>query len=332
MSDPEGVWSELARPPLGLSGRVHPANEDVWLAIDSDGRRHLLVRASTSSAGEILLATRGLRATTERLSVEHEPEEVWADVACLDPSFNPTFVAVADDLARGVTSNAASPIEAVRQTLRAWRWFWDADPGALSAEAAIGLFGELWFLERWAPFPESVGSWTGPEGNRYDFTSHAISVEVKATRAHSQGALRHRINGLDQLAVPETGDLYLFSIQAIDDQNAANSLPGLVARIRHRLLDRPDLLGLFDQRLGQAGWSPAHAERHAQTVRVIAEGLYRVDEAFPRLTRDSFALGVPVGVDEVTYVVDLAACERWLVARQPGQVTTLLAGLGQRPP
>jgi hypothetical protein len=328
MLDFADTWATLTRPSDGLTARPHPGSGGVWLALDSDGRRHLLVRATDAEPNQMLMATtRGLRAMTVLLSVEQEAEDVWTDISCLDPALNETFVKVADNLAEEVRSSPNEQLAAVRRTLRTWQWFWGIDPSNLSGEKALGLFGELWFIDRWAPFPEIIDSWFGPVGHRHDFSTTEISVEVKATQVLSDGPSRHRITSLDQLAPPETGSLYLFSLQLIRDPNAGNTLPGLIARVRARLASRPDLIGVLDQRLGQAGWSPAHADLHTQPYRIGAEELYRVNEGFPRLIRESFVGGIPVGVDDIVYTLDLAACKSWRVAAQPAQAVEILANL-----
>ena len=188
MSEAAGVWSGIRPPVEGLSAKLHPRGGGVWLALDPQGRRHLLVRADQTDAGETLMTTRGLRAATELLSVEQEPLAVWADIACLDPVLNDMFLTVADDLAEEVAQHPGDPLEAVRRILSTWRWFWGVDPTALSTESAVGLFGELWFLDRWAPFPSALQCWVGPTGYRHDFTAAAVSVEVKATRLASDGS------------------------------------------------------------------------------------------------------------------------------------------------
>lgn len=327
MTEPEDVWANLSRPRVGLSARLHPDSTDVWLAVDPEARRHLLVRSSGAAPGLTLASTRGLQATTELLELENQPRDVWTDIACLDPALNETFVAVADNLAQEARLHPDDPLEAVRRTLRTWQWFWGVDANALSGYSALGLFGELWFLDRWAPFPEAIDTWLGPTQARHDFVSPAASVEVKATTTRSDGSAVHQIANLDQLAQPETGTLHLFSLQVIRDANATNSLPHLISRMRTRLSDRPDLLGTFDQKLAQAGWSPQSAERLLQTYRVVAEELYFVDEDFPKLTRKSFPEGIPAGVDDVSYTLNLSACLAWRVATLPAEVADLLSAL-----
>lgn len=327
MTEPGAVWISLSRPPVGLTARLHPESSDVWLALDSEGRRHLLVRASETELGQTLASTRGLRATTETLALGDQDRDVWADIVCLDPALNDTFVAVADNLAEEARLHPGDPVEAVRRTLRTWQWFWGVDPNALSPDSALGLFGELWFLDRWAPLPEAIDTWLGPTGHRHDFVSQETSVEVKTTRTRTDGTAVHRIANLDQLAAPEAGDLYLFSLQVVQDPNAMNALPGVVTRVRNRMGARPDLLGVLDRRLGQAGWSPASADRHAQTYRIVAEELYRVGVGFPRLVRETFANGIPVGVGGINYTLDLAACATWRIATLPSQAEAVLVGL-----
>ena len=113
----------------------------------------------------------------------------------------------------------------------------------------------------------------------------------------------------------------------ITDPNAANTLPGVISRVRGRLASRPDLIGVLDQRLARAGWSASSADRYSQPYRVVAEELYRVDDAFPRLTRDSFPNGIPTGIDNIEYKLDLAACGPWRVAVHPEQATEILGAL-----
>jgi hypothetical protein len=154
-----------------------------------------------------------------------------------------------------------------------------------------------------------------------------MAVEVKTTRWHGVGAPRHHIATLDQLEAPLAGPLYLFSLQAILESNAGNTLPALINRLRSRLANRSNLLAKLDQGLARVGWSPALADLHQATYRVAAERLYRVDEGFPRLTRASFADGLPDGVDDVGYSLDLAACAPWLVASAPPEAAQMLAEL-----
>ncbi|MDZ7578429.1 MAG: PD-(D/E)XK motif protein [Candidatus Nanopelagicales bacterium] len=327
MSSPDDIWNALHEPTSALSARLHSESQGVWLGIDADRRRHLLVRVPGEPAGQELLRTRGLAATMEELRVEEEAEDTWVDIVCLDPALNGTFGTVADDLVAEMRHDSGDALNAVKRTLRKWKWFWSVDSSGLSAEGALGLFGELWFLDRWAPFPEAVEVWLGPTGSRHDYVSRTVSVEVKATRARSDGPVRHRITSLEQMDDPETGVLFLFSLSVTPDANAANSLPELIETVRRRLRGKVDLLSVVDQRLSEAGWTPAAAKRHSQPMRIIREELYQVGEGFPRLTHRSFPSGLPVGIDQVLYTLDLMACEPYRVATRTHDASEILRAL-----
>lgn len=321
----ERIWSALSTPGEGLQSRRHPDSDEVWLAVDSSARRHLLVRASAHEPGTTLITTRGLQAEMREISVERATPDVWADIACTDRSLDRAFLAVAADLVAD-TRGLPDPLEGARATLRTWQWFWGVDRLALSGSVELGLFGEMWFLDRWAPFPAGVEAWHGADAERHDVAGARMSVEVKTTRSHGTGPPRHHIATLDQLDLPPSGRLFLFSLQAIPETTAGNTLTAVITRLRNRLSDRRDVLEGFDKGLAKVGWTPA-AEDQPTTYRVAAERLYRVGAGFPRITRRSFPEGIPDGVDDIGYSLDLAACGSWLVATSPETASTMLSDL-----
>jgi hypothetical protein len=320
----EAVWHAVERPVAGgtLAGRPAPGTEPtngVLLALDEEGRRHVLIPAALDDDLPARPTTKGLEVTVDQLSVGGQPSARYYDVACRDASMNSNFTAVATEIldALGSVTSVRATLEAV---LARWRWFWEIPPVGLGDTEAVGLFGELWFLEFWLdPIdPRTLTAWTGPEADRHDFKWPDASVEVKATRARTDGAATHRISSLDQLEDPAQGDLYLFSLRVSPDPIAMHSLNGSVERIRKSLSERSEVLHLFDERLGTLGYSPAHRDLYDTPFRVVAEELYRVDDGFPRLTAGMFDDGVPAGVDSIAYTVDLAACKPWRVATAPG--------------
>lgn len=206
----------------------------------------------------------------------------------------------------------------VELVLAKWRRFWGELPRQmLSREEQLGLFAELWFLSTWLAthigVSRAVFPWRGPFGARHDFEWIGRSIEVKATTS-VRGRI-HRINGLDQLAPPENGDLMLFSLRLREEAGASNTLPGLVAACRSLMELEPDTLDRFEAALAQANYSPAYEDEYAKLkLRVIDECLFRVEQDFPRITVASFREGVPSGVERVEYEVNLGGCEHLLIA------------------
>ena len=76
-------------------------------------------------------------------------------------------------------------------------------------------------------------------------------------------------------------------------------------------------LGELEDRLLAAGWSDSRDRVAVEDLRVASQRLFRVVDAFPRLTTKTFAGGVPAGITDVGYTLDTTALDSWLVATTP---------------
>lgn len=318
----EQRWSALDVPPAAgdLVGEPapHVGAGAASIAIDHLGRWHLLLAAPDEQEVKSP-AIQGLDLRADTLRIGDAAPEQFLDLSCRDDLLRSNFAVLADEVLRELASDP-NPHRVLTSVLRRWRRFWSNRPGELSTDDIVGLFGELWFLEHWLGPPDlaAVDAWFGPSKDRHDFRWPAASVEVKTTRNQGDGAPSHRISRLDQLDAPATGDLYLFSLKVALDSLAAGSLKTSIERIREKLEQLPDALAAFEDRLAVAGVAPGDMERYDQRLRVTEERLYRVDAAFPKLTADSFDPDLPAGVEDVTYTLNLSACEAWLIERAPG--------------
>lgn len=320
-SDVLATWAAVATPTINgdLFARPAPRHPLIRLAVDHQGRWHLLVPAAPEGPEIRLPPMHGLELNIDELRVDRATPSRYYDLLCRDAAYNPNLARltseVLDELDRGISTH-----EALAGTLRRWRRFWGNRPGELGREEIIGLFGELWFLEHWLGSIDhaTLAAWTGPDRSRHDFQWAEASIEVKATAVRSDGPATHRIAGLDQLAAPDRGQLHLFSLRLASDRMATHSLGGSIRRISAALASLPDALGRFEDLLGLKRITPADLDRYDETFRVTGEELYLVDEDFPKLTSKSFADGLPTGVDAVSYTVDLVACAPWLLETAPG--------------
>lgn len=317
--DLDRAWRSLATPDSvqQLAAAAIPG-DDVWVAIDHEGQRHLLLRVPNGTEAPPTV-TRGLRVTVARHQVLGGDPADYLDLVCLANELTVTFTAVAADI--GAEAGAAAPehrLTAVVSALGRWQWFWGIEADRLSEQDALGLFAELWFLQRWAGGGETaVDAWTASAGSRHDFQWPEGSVEVKATGRRADGAVVHRIQHLDQLADPEEGPLYLFSLRVVRDELAHNTLPGLVDRVTEGLRGNARPKEEFARKLGLRGYSPAFRRHHETPYRVLGEYMYRVGPGFPRLTLATFDNDLPAGIGNVSYVLDMAACDDWLIATSP---------------
>ena len=249
------------------------------------------------------------------LEVEGEPSRPFLDLCCTDPTGRDAFNVVASELLDRL-KHGVQGVDAVAASLAKWRRFWSTAPlEGLTPEEIRGLFGELWFLLIWLlPHGSELSRhWVGPQGARNDFQWEGLSIEAKATisiRGHI-----HRINGIDQLDPPDQGRLLLYSLRLREEMASANSLVTLIEAISVQLAESPELLGLFEDRLAAAGYSPLHADRYREIrFRIVDERLYRVAEDFPRLSSTSFAHGLPSAIERIEYDVNLEGSRHLVVA------------------
>lgn len=328
----QDAWAQLEQTrPTGENLTARLAAPDVTdrlqCALDSDGRRHLLISLAADDEALHDEQSRGLSVLTRELSVQGDPPTRRLDIQCEDAAGHAAFDLIGGELAVQLAAATQSPSEIVRRVLARWRRFWGQLPRTLlSREQQIGLFAELWFLCLWllprVGAADAVSRWRGPFGARHDFEWLGRSVEVKGTTS-TRGAI-HRVNGIEQLGEPEQGNLLFFSLRLGDEAGATNTLPALIATCRAALAVDDEALSRFESALMRAGHSPAHDEEYAKLhMRVIAEELYSVHGSFPRITPLSFTSGVPAGVERVDYEINLAGFQHLRLARTPAEAIAL---------
>ncbi len=317
--DLDGLWRALP-PPAGplLEAREAGAwaGGQLLAAVDSDGRRHLLIAVPDQPRVSIA-RLRGLDSQTRRMRVAGR-EGAWLDLILLDPQGSAAFALLCSDIITAATASRTADPSFVAAVVTRWRRFWTHRQDELSREARLGLFGELWLLTRWLPdvTAAAAASWQGPLGGRHDFASPTVSVEVKTT-ATATGPVVHRVASLDQLAAPGQGQLYLLSLRVILEPTGTHSLEQLVAEAREAAARTgPGAAYDLDDRLAAAGWSPLHRGRYNQLLHVTAQTLYRVDDTFPRLTPETLP-DLPDGIVDVRYSLDTSVCGAWEVATEP---------------
>ena len=308
------TWSALEHP--NIVGHLEAVEalpmSGLWLAVDRSGVYHYLVQIEDCmNVREI--QTKGLEFSVKRHRIRGRADADYIDLAIAEESVLDVFAAVASELT-GVLSNASlsDRPEITINTISRWKWFWDVDAEGLAEREVVGLFGELWFLDQWIGVePGNVEAWGGGDSTRHDFQWEELSVEVKTMQRRSDEGLVHTVQDIDQLANPESGRLYLFSLRIARDRLAANSLSLLVERCAEQLDDRPTARDSFLRKVAERGYSPIDSSLRMRTYRVMDEEIYEVTADFPRLTVESFALGIPIGIGAISYKIDMAACGAW---------------------
>lgn len=314
----EALWARRAAP--DVTGRL-------VAALDSDGKRHLLIPLATSEEGTEDAQSRGLGLTVRELEMPgHEPGR-YLDIICNDATGHEAFDLIGGEIAERLAAGRETAPEIVTRVIAKWRRFWGQLPKQLlSRERQIGLFAEVWFLAHWLipryEAGDAVSRWRGPFGARHDFEWHGRSVEVKATTS-TRGRV-HRINGLDQLAPPDQGELLFFSLHLREEAGATNTLPSVIAACCNQLGGNPHALCQFESVLAQAGYALDDEDEYEKLrFRIVDQGLFAVREDFPRLTTAHLQAGLPMGIEHMEYDINLGSFGHLCLADQPNQLEAL---------
>lgn len=328
------VWRQIepARPSGDeLVGRqaIPELTSRLLAAVDSRGRRNYLVALEPQDADCHDVSSRGLTVSTEALVLPGHAASRYIKVACEDLLGHAMFDLLAAEIADRLHADTETPAEVVSRVIAKWRRFWGQLPRLmLTREQQIGLFAELWFLTFWllpaTGSSKAVRMWRGPHGARHDFEMDGLSIEAKGTTS-TRGRI-HKINGVQQLDPPEHGKLLFFSMRIREEAGATNSLPLLVASCKQQLSDDPDAQGLFETAVIAAGYSANHEDDYSKTHwRVVEQMLFDTSHEFPRLTKESFGDGMPMGVEDIDYTINLGTFDSAIVASTPAQATSFLA-------
>jgi hypothetical protein len=301
----------------------------VLIALDASKRRHVLVELPAGEFGELAeRASRGIAVQTVELWLGGEPIKRFIEIVCLDSQGHAALDTIAVELIEALEAGASiGRVRLVQNVLAKWRRFWSGiAQGLLSKQEQLGLFGELWFLNRWLVpalgISAAVTMWRGPAGARNDFEARGLAIEVKTT-GRVDGA--HVIHGLDQLLEPSGGQLMLFSLLVRDEASGTESLPAQVAEARGLIADDHALQSQFDALVYAAGYDDRLAAEYAKLVlRIRNAGLYKVDDGFPRLIPSSLVGGVPAGLGAIEYELRLDGAGKWLLAAAPAAFTDYL--------
>lgn len=318
----------------GLTVRLAAPKQstEVYIAVDTSHRRYVLVRVPDGEPGILAERTsQGIAVQTVELRIDELGRRaVFIEIACFEPAGYAALDIVAIELVEAITAGASiGRVRLVQTVLLKWRRFWSGIPrNLLSKEQHLGLFGELWFMQKWllpTVSNQAIAMWRGPIGARNDFEHTGWAVEVK-TSGKLDGS--HIVHGLEQLLTPPGVQVFLFSILVREEASGVESVPKLVQAIRERI--EGDHIGLtqFEGMLAASGYDDAHADEYGKTkFRVRGQGLYRVEPGFPRLIPDSLLEGLPPGVSKVNYELSLNGAGHWLVADTPIAFALTLPGL-----
>lgn len=236
------------------------------------------------------------------------------------------FLTMVCDVAGSLDDETASPgplqVRHFLGRVRAWQEFMRKGVQSLSAEAEIGLVGELTVLAALVALGMApatcVKSWVGPLDAVQDFELGTGAIEVKATI--STAGFPAKIGSLEQLDDSIRQPLFLAGVrlrQTVDGQ----SLPASVEGMRLAISGDAEAERQFSDRLIAVGFFDVHADHYSRRFALTGIRIMQVGKEFPRLTTGS----VPTGVTRAIYEIDLDKVESEVIALE--QALKLLGAL-----
>jgi hypothetical protein len=181
---------------------------------------------------------------------------------------------------RGVT-----PLIAIEKSIEELKRITATIP-LLAEEKVLGVWGELWVLERLIIKHgiEAVYSWKGPDRSVHDFRHKNVEVEVKTTRNEER---EHVISRLSQLEASPRFSLWLCSIQVVSSHDSGKSLPEYVTRIIKLLNNNDKAVEYFENQLEKEGYKLSDADFYTTKYYLRTDPkLIEVDKDFVCLKRE----------------------------------------------
>jgi hypothetical protein len=173
----------------------------------------------------------------------------------------------------------------------------------LSAEKEVGLWGEMWLLNRLISGRGSAmaDAWTGPFREPHDFRLGLVEVEVKTTTSVRR---THMIDGLAQLVASPDHSLFVLSLQ-LEPAGAESgaTLPEMIERVKAGLAGDTHRLSLFDAGLKSLGYDATRAGRYVRSWQLrTAPAIVPVDMDLPTITPAVLEATSPAHLARITEV------------------------------
>jgi hypothetical protein len=246
-----------------------------------------------------------LEITVALVRVEGAPH---LEVATSTRSLYRDFYLLLGELIGAVVHDGAEPVAALLAALDRWQNLLRMT-ALLSEERQIGLFGELWLLERLLPYrgAAALDAWVGPAGQPHDFRFGNTEIEVKTTSSNRR---THTINGLAQLMPSQDCSLFLLSLHmtaaGAGGRTLAELVDGLDSTVSRFDGGRLRLKSLLDA----TGFRAVDAPHYRTRRRIGGQPrLIAVEAGCPRLTRHALSNlpsgNVPDRILDASYQIDV---------------------------
>lgn len=307
--DNNNSWKEIKVQEGVLQIRRWSANTryDHFLGIDKDGKYlYLLQLNSIKKFPSSLPTVSGCSSTL--LQIENsvyfcltlKNSEEWGIFKLL------TQVLISD-LEKEYHTSIAPVFIQLKATLKRCTNFFRKRAENFGKNQALGLLGELLFLERCVipriGWGQALNCWKGPTGAPQDFCVSDTTIEVKCTESASKQSIH--ISNAEQLATGMSqGYMCVVGVSSgCTPSEETLTLKSIVQRLQQGFEQETGGSDMFVGMLRMVGYDASSSES-SKHYKVLGMEFYELREGFPRILPNM----LPIGIGNIQYTIDLNMC------------------------
>lgn len=209
-------------------------------------------------------------------------------------------------------------LRTINSVLTRCRSFFKNKSNGLTRSQALGLLGELFFLQNYVipviGWSEAISCWRGPLGNPQDFTVGDTCIEIKTTESSEKHEVR--ISNLDQLD-PMNGEVYLYVLcvgSGAQHMSGSTCLKCVQEELSEGFKENTGDDSMLIRLLSILGYSPSCPEANRYYT-LTGQTFYAIEKDFPRLSHTS----IPNGITSAQYTISLDTCKHFI--KQPDWIS-----------
>lgn len=237
----------------------------------------------------------------------------WTCFDLLNHEFKKIFYMLCDDITNSIQKleSEQKELNTIKDRFSIWKIMFKKVSCSLSNEKEQGLFGELYFLDKYMipkyGIDNSINAWTGPLGYSKDFSINETWYEIKTIGVNSTCI---NISSLTQLSSDIPGILTIIRVEKMSEEynNVSCSISQVFNNILSHIRD-VELQEKFISKVLDYGFNP-ETDFKKSKFNISNISFYKVENGFPRLTEKDVKFQE---INNITYEIIIKTIEKFKV-------------------